>query len=110
VILDHYITGIDDNVAALPKGFELHQNYPNPFNPETQISYTIPRALTVSLKIYNMLGQEVRTLVSEPKTAGTHTVNWNGTNNQGVKVASGLYIYTLRAGEFVQSKKMTFMK
>lgn len=110
VILDHIIVGIDDNVAALPDGFELHQNYPNPFNPETQVSFTIPRTLTVSLKIYNMLGQEVRTLVSESKTAGTHTVSWNGTSNQGVKVASGVYVYTIRAGEFVQSKKMTFMK
>lgn len=110
VILDHIIVGIDDNVAALPDGFELHQNYPNPFNPETQISFTIPRALTVSLKIYNMLGQEVTTLVSETKTAGTHTVSWNGTSNQGIKVASGVYVYTIKAGEFVQSKKMTFMK
>jgi hypothetical protein len=110
-ILDRIIVGIeDDNVATLPEGFSLQQNYPNPFNPETQISFTIPRTLTVSLKIYNIVGQEVRTLVSEDRPAGTHTVRWGGLNNQGVRVASGIYVYTFRAGEFVQSKKMTFMK
>jgi hypothetical protein len=112
VILNHeVIPGIeDDNVAALLEGFSLHQNYPNPFNPETQIGFTIPRAFTVSLKIYNIMGQEVRTLLSETRPAGTHTVRWNGTNSQGVQVASGVYVYTIRAGKFVQSKKMTFMK
>lgn len=102
--------GIEEGNETVANGFELHQNYPNPFNPTTQISFTIPKALQVSLKIYNIRGQEVRTLVSEMRNAGTHTVQWNGLDNRGVKVASGVYIYTLRAGEFVQTKKMTLMK
>jgi hypothetical protein len=110
VVLDRTSTGIDDGVANLPNGFDLHQNYPNPFNPETQISFTIPRTLKVSLKIYNIVGQEVRTLVNETKASGTYTVRWDGSNSQGIKVGSGVYVYTIRAGEFVQSRKMTFMK
>ena len=111
VILDRVSTGIGDRrIVNLVDGFNLQQNYPNPFNPETQISFTIPRALRVSLKIYNITGQEVRTLVNDNKSAGTHTVRWDGSNNQGIKVASGVYVYTIKAGNFLQSKKMTFMK
>lgn len=111
VILDRVPTGIGNGrVANLLDGFDLQQNYPNPFNPETQISFTIPQALMVSLKIYNITGQEVRTLVNENRSAGTHTVRWDGSNNQGIKVGSGVYVYTIRAGKFLQSKKMTFMK
>ncbi len=104
------VVGIEDGAEALPKDFALYQNYPNPFNPETQITFDLPTRVDVSLTIYNMLGQKVRTLVNESKPAGTHIVRWDGSNNQGVQVASGVYVYTIRAGEFVQSKKMTFMK
>jgi hypothetical protein len=104
------ITGIEDGSEALPKEFALHQNYPNPFNPETQITFDLPARANVSITIYNMLGQKVRTLVNETKPAGTHILRWDGLNSQGVQVASGVYVYTIRAGKFVQSKKMTFMK
>jgi hypothetical protein len=92
------------------KTYTLRQNYPNPFNPTTTISYQIPVAEKVSLKIYDMLGREVRTLVNGDVDAGSHTVVWNGTNNSGVKVASGVYIYKLKAGKHQLNKKMTFMK
>lgn len=93
-----------------PRRFVLHQNYPNPFNPATQISYDLFQDAAVLLKIYNLRGQEVRTLVDETKPAGTYTVRWDGSSNAGTRVASGVYIYVLRAGEFVQSRRMTFIK
>jgi hypothetical protein len=103
------VTGIED-ASVLPKEFALYQNYPNPFNPETKIAFDLPARVDVSLTIYNMLGQKVKTLVNEPRPAGAYTILWDGSNNQGIKVASGIYVYTIRAGDFVQSRKMTFMK
>lgn len=105
------ITSIADGPSsAVPTEFALQQNYPNPFNPETQISYDLPDAVDVSLKIYNLRGQEVKTLVNENQPAGTHTILWDGTNNFGAKVASGIYMYVIKAGEFVQTKRMTLLK
>ncbi len=85
--------------------FNLAQNYPNPFNPTTKISYTIPERNNVSLKIYDMLGREVATLVNTTKEAGNYEVNFNASN-----LASGLYIYKIQAGSFTQSKKMLLLK
>jgi len=92
------------------KTFELRQNYPNPFNPVTTIHYQIPEATRVILKIYNILGQEVKTLVNEQLQAGTYSITWNGKNNSGVLVAGGVYIYRIRAGSYVLTKKMVFVK
>ncbi len=89
----------------LPLHFALHQNYPNPFNPTTKIGYALPSAQYVSLKIYDMLGREVTTLVDEKKQAGTYTAQWDATD-----VASGMYFYKLTAGTFVQTKKMLLLK
>lgn len=102
-------TGTDNN-NALPKTFDVSQNYPNPFNPSTLIRYSIPSSQFVTIKIYNILGQEVKTLISRELTAGTYTTQWNGDNNFGVKVGSGTYIYRVTAGEFVQTKKMILLK
>ena len=88
-----------------PKEFSLAQNYPNPFNPSTTISYTLPIAGLVSLKVYDVLGNEVATLVNEEKTAGNYEVNFNASN-----LSSGTYIYKISAGDFVQTKKMILMK
>jgi hypothetical protein len=88
-----------------PFGFSLNQNYPNPFNPETRISYSIPEAGYVDLRIYNLLGQEVQTLVSETKEAGEHTVHFLAD-----ELNSGLYIYKLISGDNVLTRKMTFVK
>lgn len=93
--------------------FSLSDNYPNPFNPATRIQYTVHRTqppLRTTLKIYNIRGQLVRTLVDEPKQAGTHQVNWNGRSDDGEEVASGLYLYELRVGDYRESKKMVLMK
>lgn len=97
--------------ALIPKQFTLHQNFPNPFNPVTTIKFDLPKSSPVVLKIYNVLGQEVRTVLQKDMMeAGFHHVTWDGTNNVGLKVASGIYLYHIRAGNYVKTKKMTFLK
>jgi hypothetical protein len=98
------------NQVELPKTFDLFQNHPNPFNPETEISYQIPRTTDVNLIVYNLLGQVVKNLVNESQVAGKYKVIWGGRNNQGNLAASGIYIYRLRAGGFVASKKMFLLR
>jgi len=88
----------------------LAQNYPNPFNPSTTIKYALQENAEVTLKIYNVLGQVVRTLVNEKQTAGYKLVVWDGTNDIGVQAASGIYIYRIEAKDFVQSKKLILMR
>jgi hypothetical protein len=99
-----------ETAKMLPQGFELHQNHPNPFNPETQISYSLPQEADVRLVVYNMLGQRVRLLVDGYQSAGNNTVTWDGRDENGEQVATGVYFYRLRAGEFVQTKKMSLVK
>ena len=104
---DELIAGIND---LIPKEFKLHQNYPNPFNPFTTIKYELPKPSDVVLKIYNILGQEVKTLVNSPKPAGYFQVLWDGTNFYGVRVSSGMYIYRIQVENFVSVKKMVLLK
>jgi immune inhibitor A len=105
----------ENSRQILPGVFELEQNYPNPFNPTTTIRYALGREdngirSNTTLKIYNTLGQEVKTLVNEAQYPGSYTVEWNGTNNEGRRVASGVYFYALQRGENRLSKKMIFLK
>lgn len=95
---------------AVPQEFSLSQNYPNPFNPETEISYALPRDCQVKLTIYNIAGQKVRTLVDEHQVAGHKTIYWNGKDDKGNEVASGIYLYRIKAGNFSQSRKMMLVK
>ncbi|NKB69944.1 MAG: T9SS type A sorting domain-containing protein [Candidatus Latescibacteria bacterium] len=95
----------------LPETNELSQNFPNPFNPETTISFDLREAATVSLKIYDITGQLVRTLVQDRAlSAGHYTQVWDGLNANGIKVGSGLYMYQLQAGDFIAQKKMTLLQ
>lgn len=94
----------------IPKEFKLYQNYPNPFNSEALIQYQLPSACNISLIVYNSTGQEVRILFKSQKNAGFHQVQWNGKDNKGNHVPSGLYLYRLRTDEFVQTKKLLFLK
>ncbi len=110
VVVTALPTAIDDNASNLPETFSLAQNYPNPFNPETQISYQLTEGGTVSLIICDILGREIKTLVNEDQPYGKYSVSWNGTDNFGNKVPSGIYVYTLRTGNSVNSKKMVLMK
>ncbi len=101
------VTGVDDNklINTLPKEFSLSQNYPNPFNPSTTIRFTVSKAEFVSLKVYNIIGQEITTLVSEQKQPGEYQIQFNASN-----LASGVYIYRLKAGNFTATKKLVLMK
>jgi hypothetical protein len=99
--------------VALQSGstsFELHQNYPNPFNPETEIRFALPHASPVVLKIFNILGAEIRTLVDEQREVGYHNVRWDGRDKNGKLVASGVYLYQLQVGSFSQVKKMSLLR
>jgi flagellar hook assembly protein FlgD len=97
-------------VAAIPSEFALKQNYPNPFNPTTTIKYQLPQDSKVTLTIYNTLGQVVRTLVNEDAKAGYYQMQWDGRNDAGTSVSTGMYIYRISAGNFTAVKKMTLMK
>ena len=90
---------------GVPSGFKLSQNYPNPFNSVTTIPFSVSRNSYVQLKVYNSLGQEVATLVNEEKPAGNYQVEFNASN-----LPSGVYLYRLEAGDFVQTKKMVLVK
>ncbi|HMV25909.1 MAG TPA: FlgD immunoglobulin-like domain containing protein [bacterium] len=98
------------DLSTIPMEFGLESNFPNPFNPTTTLRYALKEDVRVSLKVYNLLGQEVRNLVNEHQTAGFKNVLWDGKNNQGKQVPSGVYIYRLEAGSFKMSKKMNLIK
>lgn len=100
-----YISGTKEAASNFPKVFSLNQNYPNPFNPSTNISFTLPKESRVILKIYNILGQEVATLVNRDLSAGRYTYRFNALN-----LTSGVYIYRLRAGNIVFTKDMMLLK
>ncbi|MCB0270602.1 MAG: multicopper oxidase domain-containing protein [Calditrichaeota bacterium] len=100
----------NDPLAAIPTEYILKQNYPNPFNPETTIQFGLPADNKVTLAVYNLSGQLVRNLINNDVPAGQHQVVWDGTNEIGDKVASGIYIYRLKAGTAVQSRKMLLLK
>ncbi|MCI0511585.1 Ig-like domain-containing protein [candidate division KSB1 bacterium] len=95
---------------AAPQQFELAQNYPNPFNPETQIQYQLPVAASVELSIFNLLGQEIKTLVLEKQAPGFYTIRWDGTNQAGQPVASGIYLYRIKAEQFHQIRRMVLIR
>ena len=99
---------IDENV--IPDHYTLHQNYPNPFNPTTKISYDLPEASFVTLSIYDLIGREIRTMINSEQTAGFKNIQWNATDNLGKSVPAGMYIYTIQAGQFRQTRKMVLLK
>jgi hypothetical protein len=101
---------INGDAPQLPTEYRLSQNYPNPFNPTTTVQFTVPKASEVTIAVFDMLGQQVRTLHSGQAQRGTYTVNWDGENESGLKMSSGSYIYRMISGEFIQSKKMILMK
>jgi len=99
-----------DNDMISPIEFSLSDNYPNPFNPSTSIDFSIAEPSIVDLLIYDASGRLVKTLVSENKGVGTYTVNWDGTNNNGVSVSAGMYLYKINTENYVETKKMLLVK
>jgi hypothetical protein len=99
----------DEDNTITPKDFELHQSY-NPFNNQTIINYSLLKSCLVTLTIYNILGQKVKTLVDERQKAGPKTLNWDGKDEGGNELASGIYFYQLKAGEITQTKRMVLLK
>jgi flagellar hook assembly protein FlgD len=94
----------------IPNSYVLSQNYPNPFNSATTINYQLPEDVHVLIKIYNARGEEIRTLVDEYKTASYYSVQWNGRDNYGNEVSSGIYLYRIFAGNHVYTRKMVFVE
>jgi len=104
------LTGVGEPVNGVPTTFGIAQNYPNPFNPTTMLDYAVSQQSFVTIKVYNLLGEEVRTLVSQLQGIGTHHVEWDGTANDGKAVPTGVYLYEMTAGSFREMKKMVLLK
>ena len=109
-VTDKGTTGVVD-IPAMPKEFTLSQNYPNPFNPSTSIQFGLPVQAPVTMEIYNILGVKVRTLLQgQVMSAGIHQMEWNGKDDAGTSVTSGVYLYRINAGSFQVTKKMMMLK
>ena len=104
------LTGLADEAATIPESYSLSQNYPNPFNPETVLRYALPNSSNLSLVIYNLMGQEVIRWDEQNVQPGYYEKTWNGTNKFGVPVGSGVYLYRLVAGDFIETRKMILLK
>jgi hypothetical protein len=107
---EDFVSSVSYDPSVIVTDFRLEQNYPNPFNPSTTIKYQLASKRKVSLKVFNLLGHEVATLVNELQNAGAYRAQWDGTNKLGQKAASGIYLFQLRAGDFVQTRRMVLMK
>ncbi len=103
------ITSIASEESEIPSEYALYQNYPNPFNPTTTIKFALPIQSKVELKIFDILGQEVKSLINDYLNSGNYTIEWDSRNNNGEKVSSGIYIYRISAGNFFQAKKMILL-
>lgn len=104
------IDGAKFNNSLIPKVFMLQQNYPNPFNPSTTIKYDLPLSSEVTIKIYNARGQEIKTISQGNQQEGTYSIVWDGKNNQGQQMSSGVYYYRIITEEFTDVKKMLLVK
>ena len=98
------------NIENIPENFVLYDNYPNPFNPQTRIDFGLPEEGLVELKIYDVMGREIITLVHDVLQPGHKSVKWNATNKTGQPVSAGMYFYALRVKDFTQIKKMVLLK
>jgi len=103
-------TFMDTNDLSIPNNHYLHQNYPNPFNPITTITYDLRQEAEVIIQIYSLLGHEIKTIKNGLKSAGQYQINWDGTDNSGKKVSIGAYLFQLKAGDYIQTRKMVLLK
>ncbi|MBT8390957.1 MAG: T9SS type A sorting domain-containing protein, partial [Ignavibacteria bacterium] len=106
LMLKNQITNVDDRGNLnIPKEYKLEQNYPNPFNPSTTIRYSLPKESFVTLKVYNLLGEEVATLINGEQIIGNYEIEFDASD-----LSSGIYLYSIQAGDFVETKKMILLK
>ena len=98
------------DAGGIPLQYKIYQNYPNPFNPITEIRYDLPDKEYVSISVYNAMGKHIKSLVNMKQDAGFNSVYWDATNHLGQPVSAGMYIYSIQAGEFRQTRKMIFLK
>ena len=115
VVMSVYETGLvsldpNFNQSEIPSSFSLYQNYPNPFNPVTTLRYDLPEDGLVNITVYDMLGNVIKQLVNEVQNSGHKSIQWDATNNQGQPLSAGVYLYSIEAGEFSQTKKMILLK
>ncbi len=110
LVLLRSTTDVTDVDNSLPGDFSVEQNYPNPFNPQTTIGFSLPRSAIVTIDIYNLLGERVRMLVSRTMPPGRHAVVWDGRDDNGGEVSSGVYFYRIQADDFSATKKMLLMR
>ena len=103
-------TTSNEDVLNLPTQFALYENYPNPFNPVTTIRFDVPEISDVNITVYNVLGKQVNSFDLNTMSPGTHHIKWRGIDNAGKPVSSGLYFYTIKAGDFFATKKMMLLK
>ncbi len=111
-VLEYFgsVLNLDITPAEIPKAYRLDQNYPNPFNPSTTIKYDMKAKGLVTVRIYDVAGRLVRTLVNETKEAGAYSAVWDGRNEGGAAVASGIYFYKMDAGSFSATKKLVLLR
>ncbi len=109
LLIPESLVGVE-NPNTVPEAFLLEQNYPNPFNPSTTINYRISTTSNVVLKVYNTLGEEVETLINERQSPGQRSVTWDGKDENGKTVTSGIYFYRIQTAQFSQTKKMIFLR
>jgi hypothetical protein len=110
VLLNQPGSDVETTPDLVPARFSLRQNYPNPFNPSTAISYSVPTRCHVTITIYNLLGHRVSTIVDEVNPAGKHTTYWDGRDQDGSALATGVYFYQIKAGHLTETKKMLLLK
>jgi len=103
-------SAVDEQEAARSLNWRLSQNHPNPFNPSTTVEYTIPRTSRVIIAVYNIVGQKVKTLLDAERVPGTYSITWDGTDERAHTVASGVYLYRISAGDYIETKQMVLIK
>lgn len=109
-VIGHQPSSVKEKDDRFELSYDLQQNYPNPFNPTTTIAYRIGKRQLVELTIFNIMGQKIRTLVSDFKNAGQYSIQWDGRNDKGAQVTSGVYFYNLKAGDFIKTNKMVLLR
>lgn len=107
---DLSVMSSENEKSQFPDTFSLNQNYPNPFNPTTQITYVLPEESSVSIIVYDLMGKEVKSLINKIQPKGNYSLKWDATDELGERISAGMYIYTIRAGQFTSTKKMVLLK